>query len=222
MSKQTAQVKSTPDIYKGIPRQSELLKTTIVEDVHGQFFIYTKPQTINIVKQAQQKVWANFDEFAAENKNTLLTYHENLFKAEPPKDQNLVITAEWCWYKIASIVLNLDAFKYVSTPKTSSGRSSEILNRKYFYGEAEDTAHSETGTLKTPQALASLRLFRRAILEHGETTGEPGQEIRHITEAALKKFVEDNAAKLKTRQEPWRIFQYYRPQLLGAKLIKHD
>jgi hypothetical protein len=47
-------------------------------------------------------------------------------------------------------------------------------------------------------------------------------EKHTISEKDLKDAVIKRAAELKTRQDPWRIFQYYRPQLIQAKLIRHS
>jgi hypothetical protein len=206
-------IKSIPEVYQGLKQETSWLKNCIVEDVHGGYYMFSKPEDNHIIKTAVNKIWPNFEAFEKENKQTLLTYHANLFKKEPPKDQSLTETALWTWWKIISLAVD----RTERTPVTSSGRVSNLLGRKYFLGESKDDS-----SIKTPQAKACLTLFKAGLAAKGTDAGEPGKVIRHITEEALKTYVIENAATLKTRQDPWRIFQYYRPNLLNAKLIRHD
>ena len=209
MAKQAKQAKSIPEIYQGLDRNTELLKYCIVEDIHGQFFGYKTAAENNIVTPAVQKKWDNWEKFNDEGQSTIMTYHANLFDAEPPKDQALVLTSTYVWYKLFEHIENKNAFNQTRIP-TRAGRKSTIGNSEYRRGEPG------TGTLKTPQALASLKLFDKAL----EKDGTDHEEGRVITEDKLRKYIEDNAAELRTRQDPWRIFQYYRPQLIEQKLIK--
>jgi hypothetical protein len=41
-----------------------------------------------------------------------------------------------------------------------------------------------------------------------------------VTESRMQDIVNDRQAELQTRQDPWRIFQYYRPELIQCQLIK--
>jgi hypothetical protein len=41
-----------------------------------------------------------------------------------------------------------------------------------------------------------------------------------ITEGRMQDIVNDRADELQTRQDPWRIFQYYRPELMDCQLIR--
>ena len=41
-----------------------------------------------------------------------------------------------------------------------------------------------------------------------------------VTEARMQNIVNDRAEELNTKQDPWRIFQYYRPELIDCQLIK--
>lgn len=208
MSKQAT---SIPAEYQGLNRDTKFLKVCICEDVHGGFYMFEKPEAIHIVKEARQKVWANFDAFEKENKQTLLAYHENLFKKPAPKDQSLVETASWCWYKIISLAVD----RLPIQARSNTGRVSQILKRDYFLGTSTD----DSG-IKTPQAKACLRLFKEALEKIGTKSGEPGKEVLTVTEENLRKYIEENASALHTKQEPWRIFQYYRPNLINAKLIR--
>lgn len=47
-------------------------------------------------------------------------------------------------------------------------------------------------------------------------------DTQSCTEAQLRAKVAERAEELKTRQDPWRIFQYYRPMLVKAGVIAHN
>jgi hypothetical protein len=206
---------STPDIYHGIPNTVQRQNVYLVEDNAFHFSLHNNKaalealQSFNaLIKDSIFKQWAGFSAFCEESKNTISCYHSNLFNAEPPKDQDHIITAVYVWNKILSVAT---ADLTTQVPVTASGRKSTIGNCQYRAG-------SETGDgqLKTPQARACLKLFRE-ILNSDKATVEG--EDRYITEADLRQYIIDHAAELHTKQDPWRIFQYYRPNLISEKLI---
>ncbi len=179
-----------------------------------------------MVKEAQHKVWMPADQFMDENKQTILTYHENLFKKPvADKSQDLITTAAYCIYKMMSLATNRAT---ETTPTNADGRKASILTSKYFPGlDEERKERTDTGTLKTPQALCSLRLFRACLQESRDKhTADPkNQEIPmpdHVTEEALRQYVIDHADQLHTKQDPWRIFQYYRAAIISERLMRRE
>ena len=202
--KKSQEVKSSPEIYAGLNTNTEL-KAYVVEDVHMLYYIFDSKSHVHIVKEAIQKGWDGFNAFAEENKNTILAYHDNFFKVNPPEEQALDITAAYCWSKIISLAVDRRTTK---VPVNASGRKSTIGLCEYRAGVITEG----DGSLKTPQAKACLKLFRqRLALAEGDD--------KFILEADLRKYIEEHASELHTRQDPWRIFQYYRPNLIQEKLI---
>jgi hypothetical protein len=205
----STQQKSTPEIYHDLPDIRPNI--CIMEDNAAHFSLHNNPESIEklksfnaIIKDSIQKIWATFDAFTKENKNTVLAYHENLFSAEPPKNQNIIITATYCWRKMQKIA-TADLTSQV--PVTASGRKSTIGTCEYRPGPTQGD-----GQLKTPQARECLKMFRECFEQkHGDRN--------HITEEELRKYIEDNVSRLHTKQPAWRIFQYYRPELIAQNLI---
>lgn len=147
----------------------------------------------------------NFDEFEARPIQTILTYHEQFFKCEPPKKQTKTLTALQIWaYFLREGKPHLPNVNAETGEKI---RKSSIAGRQYFKGESYGKPHE----VKTFQALKCINIFTDAL---GTNPA--------ITEEDLKAAIIKRATELKTKQDPWRIFQYYRPQLIKAKLIKHD
>lgn len=213
MSKKTKTVKSTPEIYVGLISDSKNLSRCMIEDHEGNFSLFDNAIQLEklesfetLIKPTIFKRWDNFNAFDEQvNEQTALTYHENLFHAPPPKGQELITTKLHVWHKLCSQVKNNLTDK-TGTPKDPvTNRKSTILNCTYHHGEIKEG----TADIKTYQALKSLELFRQCIGDR-----------ESVTEGELKQYVIDHAEILKTKQDPWRIFQYYRPALIKAQLIR--
>jgi hypothetical protein len=213
MAKQNKQAKSTPEIYIGLVSDPKNLRRCLIEDINMVYSLFDSPQQLegytsykDLILPTIQKRWDSFDRFVEkENEQTVLTYHEQLFGANPPKKQDLITTQLMVWHKLCNTVKN-DCTDKTGTPKDpGTGRKSTILNCVYSPGEIKEG----TADITTYQALQCLKLFRACIGDRAE-----------ITEGELKQYIIDHAADLRTRQDPWRIFQYYRPGLIAAKLLR--
>jgi hypothetical protein len=214
--------KSVPSIYEGINPDNKLLHLFLMEDVDGNTSVFNNEAQLTSMKSYQEliaptirKTWKGLDAFLEENEQTVLTYHEQMFGANPPKDQDRVTTATYTWRKLVSQAKNQCQSKETVDPVT--GRKSTIGNRLYFLGSGDTTQ-----VIKTPQAQACYKIFTETLDKHGTEQPVNEKPTRVITEAVLKQAVIDRAGELKTRQDPWRIFQYYRPSLLKMGLIRHN
>lgn len=210
MSKQQ---KSIPTIYHELPTSATRTTICVMEDLNGNFSLHNNRSALEklqsfsaLIKDTIQKIWDGFDAFTRENKQTILAYHANLFGAEPPKNQDIVITALYTWNKIIKAA---KTDMTTEVPVSATGRKSTIGLCEYTLGPTEGD-----GQLKTPQAKACLKLFRQCLTERSANKDKP-----MITEEVLKQFIVDHASELHTRQEPWRIFQYYRPELISQNLL---
>lgn len=208
MSKQAKTHKSVPTIYQGLLQDPVNTSRCVIIDAEGTISVFDSPRTLETMKSYESLIkptidarWDNFDAFLANQSQAILAYHANYFGAEPPKGQLHEVTALLTWHKM---IANAKNVVIPSVPISDTGRKSTILNCQYLPGE-----ESGTGALKTPQALACIRLFRACL----------GDQLS-VSEGVLKKYVEDHAAELHTRQDPWRIFQYYRAQLISAKILR--
>ena len=206
MAKQTKIAQNQVEIYQGLDITKNQ-NACVVEDVHSLFYIFDNPSSIHILKEARLKVWDGIGVFMDQGKQTILCYHENLFKCNPDKSLNPVKISQYTWAKIVSLAVDR---RSVHTP-TQNGRKSTI-------GLCEYRATSELGEgqLKTPQAKACIKLFREVLASDKATATDTD---RFVTEEVLRQYIIDHAAELHTKQDPWRIFQYYRPNLITEKLI---
>ena len=68
-----------------------------------------------------------------------------------------------------------------------------------------------------PQAKTCLEFFAELVKE-ANPSGE--NRIETIKEDRVKAYVIEQQTRLQTRQDPWRIFQYYRPTLIKEGFIR--
>lgn len=214
MAKKTkTTAKSTPEIYIGLISDSANLRRCLIEDVDSNYSLFENGKQLEglksyevLIKPTIAKRWDSFNQFEETvNEQTALTLHENLFGKNPPEGQDLVTTKLHVWHKLCTTAKNNLTDKTGTQTDPVTNRKSTILNCVYMPGEITEG----TADVKTYQALKCLELFRDCIGDREE-----------VTEGELKQYVIDHADILKTRQEPWRIFQYYRPTLIKAKLMR--
>ena len=216
MSTKQKKTQPIPEIYQHLTNRSpSLLKMGILVDLNNNITLFETPHRLESMESYKSLIvpsimnrWDNHDAFNEQGKNTILTWHSNLFNAEPPKGQSLLEASLYCWYELCHRAKN----RLMNTAPTdpSTGRKSSITTRKYFIGNEPDITKTQ---IKTPQALACYKIFTEELSKTG---------TNHISEGDLKTKVIERAPELKTRQDPWRIFQYYRPQLISAKLIRYE
>lgn len=68
-----------------------------------------------------------------------------------------------------------------------------------------------------PQAKTCMEFFKECASKRGH---DDAKGIFEISEKDFNEYVVAEAPRLKTRQDPWRIFQYYRPQLIQGKFLR--
>jgi hypothetical protein len=192
-----------PEIYQGLVRSGTIAKQIIVIDKHGGVFRFSNVSKISILKDAIAQQWNGWSEdFDKQPKDEILKAHQRVFQAAPPKDQQLIESSLMTWLKLAQIAY--DRTDEAATAKKIA--KSKVLSRTYTY--IKDPA--KAATLVTPQAKACLQIISESV----------NKETLTINEVDLKAAIEAKCALLKTRQEPWRIFQYYRTGLINSGCLK--
>jgi len=197
-----------------------------ISAVSGKVYMYRDEKSITLVESARNRntEWANWSEFndlvAAKDMVTLAT---NLgirlnFKKGPKEDLSLEVWSELC--EIADDRRQAPATISKRDPVNGNtikqrGRKPQNLGaRKYeFTGLKTEDKKSILNDCPctTRQAKKIYEFFVDEYLKTGSTI---------ITEARMQDIVNDRAAELQTKQDPWRIFQYYRPELMQCQLIR--
>ena len=99
------------------------------------------------------------------------------------------------------------------TKGAASRSAGKLANRKYVrvkdsdLSAAEIVQRDESVRALCPQASVCYQIFISAGTDE-------------VPEARMRELVEEHADEIKTKQDPWRIFQYYRPMLIRERLIR--
>ena len=192
------------DIYQTLtPPSKSVAARKIILDGTGQVYVFSSAESPVPADVAIDIEFRDMDDFIRRGRGTILAYHEKFLGCEAPKKQDAETSAFMTW---AWMVKNGKPILDQRNAEGEKVRKSTIGESLYMRGEV-----SETGSIKTPQAKVCYDLFCRCI---GSSSS--------VTEADLRKFVEAHGAELKTKQDPWRIFQYYRPNLIASKHIRRS
>jgi hypothetical protein len=198
-----------PEIYRNLNQDNRNAKLCIVlpEGTNPKMYKYASRKDCPLPDKDIKMHYVDWDAFE-QDKNwqmpQLEEEHKKLFGHPiPPKlnraEVSLIIWHKWC-----------ETAEDKTKVAVTTGRKSTIESR--IYTRVYEDGKPTQAQLKTPQAMACLKIFEESM----------DTEKHTISEKDLKDAVIKRAAELKTRQDPWRIFQYYRPQLIQAKLIRHS
>jgi hypothetical protein len=203
------------DLLNAPTKTSASRKIVIVDDLEGNK--ETGNSTVHVYPDKESpvdlqniyKTFNNFDEFSSRPSQEILTHHANIFNEEPPKKQILITTAlyVWAWF-VKNGTPHIPESQQVDPVTGKKERKSSIKTRKYFLGT------QSTLPEKCPaQMITCNKIFTELLNKSGKDS---------ITEAELEAEIIQRTSELKTRQDPWRIFQYYRPRLIANKLIRSE
>jgi hypothetical protein len=200
--KKQAKAQKVPEIYQGLVRSNESAKTKICIDLEGE--VYKYDTACPLVTRSIAHNWPGWDGgFDKQGKEDILEWHKKLFKVEPPKNQDLTDTSLMCYLKLVSLAKDRTSEAGEKLVK----KEKKIMSREYWIPEGADPS-----VIQTPQAKVCFAIVYDAT--------EKG--TKHITEEELRKHVYARGGELKTRQDEWRIFQYYRPMLVQKGVLKHS
>ena len=202
-----------PDIRPNDPRLGHMLTRNIKT---GSCVRYT-----NAVKKMDQSMlqskasgeieifmnWAVFEEeITVKHLKELAAFYEITLPKKATKiDVSLLVWMTMCE----------SAQSGTSQPAEVAGhivhKKGKLADRSYVRVDDNELTEGEVKIRKnvilTPQARSCLDIF----LSEG---------TKEVTEVRMMEIVNDKRDRLRTRQDPWRIWQYYRPTLIRERFIR--
>jgi hypothetical protein len=215
-----------PAHYAGLDASKEGTTLCLVIDEHGDVFKFDDGSSVTIITEAIAHKFVGFDMFDTymeRHHDEFARLHERVFHRPCTRDDDLIMGRLFLWKKLVQIAKDRTAKKEL---KNEQGRKYTIGTRCYFAGPRSNDKE-QVSLIKTPQAKACFRILMETLASRKEQYEkfrvDPTEVIvPSVTELELRKIIESRAAELNTKQDPWRIFQYYRPTLLQDHLITHD
>jgi hypothetical protein len=202
--------------YNTIPRDKRDLHHTLCLDKHGTWRKYTKPENITVMSSARQVTYRNYEDFDDEvTLGDLIALHEEFFRKAPTKklqkdraELSLII-----WHHLCNVADDRTTIGQTEAHTDDNGnrRRQSLADREYTVRTVEDL----------PKALSSVPPQARVCYQ---ILADICEQQDSVSEQALMGAVAQASeqGRLKTKQDPWRIFQYYRPKLVEHNLITHD
>lgn len=194
-------------------------KRCVVQAQDGLTYLFPS-ESASVAIINPRNVWKSWEDFSARVlPGELESLHQTLFdRGVPAKElKDLTELSVKVWMRLCETSLNRLGLG------TSNVRpaAAKLQNRVYEVLSTEVPANIKL----PPQARTCLAFFAEQIkpivdakVAAGTALADVG--IISVSEAEHKAYVIAQAPRLATRQDPWRIFQYYRPQLIQLKLIR--
>lgn len=214
-------------IYQGLDRSDAVKHAVLVCNSLGEWFRF-KLWTDRVMIMNREEEFKDFEEFkkygvSLNDKPAAVELYTKHFGFPPPKNAKVEQIAEAVWCKMyAKAKDRTEDYRTGGGRDVVTGKKKRKRNldgRKYWIpdapnAEAARETMSKLGSLP-PQAKACLKIFQKELKDSDKTS---------LTESEVKDMVmrARDRGDMKTKQDPFRIWQYYRPTLVEAGLIKHD
>jgi len=170
----------------------------VVIDKHRQVFVFSRPEAVHIIKDAIIHRFNKWEEIDGLPKQTLIEVYEIICKKKPEIGMSYVDVSVKAWLTaLREGVDRTDASLRVKADGSTSPRP--LGERRYKVTDKP-----------CPSSLVLQARLVHAILKR--------DAVMWIDEESLKSIIA--SSDLKTRQDPWRIFQYYRPTLVKCGLLE--
>lgn len=177
-------------------------------------YVFTKMSAVNLSKNtlAGAATFEGFDAFEQSCRTRkdidewAKLFETDLEKCPTRVEACLRVWDEWLGQARAP---ELEAEKHAAQKKqdTAHTREGKLSGRKYVLVKLTDLGQLRTReqaeAALPPQAKKCLEIMR-------ELCGESGE----VTEERMRNTIIERADELHTRQDPWRIFQYYRARMI--------
>lgn len=165
-------------------------------------------------------IYANWEAFShkadtAEGVAELEHLHQICFEEPVPKDlvKDPIELSIRVFVQLAATALDrLDSGSKTPGPR---GMAKKLENRMY-----ECLSFEVPHNIKMPPQAKECLKFLAELAALDEYKINESRAIVTIPEKVVREKVMRDQLRLHTRQDPWRIFQYYRPVLIKEKLIR--
>lgn len=215
--------KDPKEIYNGLrTKKNEVDLLVVLQRSTGVYIKYRRGAAVTVMSQDIEGKWDGFDNFAdTHTLDALSGMHKELFGKAIPKGMVKDEVALMVWAKIiarAKDRTDLGGGETINKEGKRGPRES-LGDRIYIF--ALERYNKEEKLPKQVHAImeAVQTYFQSSKNEDDHDQGNPAileKELRPVIEQAAKNGV------LTTKQDPWRIFSYYRPMLVQNGLVKHD
>jgi hypothetical protein len=197
--------------------QKKHYKRCLVLSQEGMYYLFPDELHGGTRIMSPRALYKSWDDFSAKegNEEALTRLHVMAFSEAPTKKElkDLVELSVKVWMRLCeTAICRLDE----ASPGSNTGAkrtNHKLADRRYEVVKFEIPADVKL----PPQAKTCMVFFKELATKagHDDTKG-----VFDVPEKDFNAYVVEQSARLNTRQDPWRIFQYYRPQLIQGGFIR--
>lgn len=200
--------------------QKKHYKRCLVNSQDGMWYLFpTSALSVAIINP--RVVYPDFDTFQKETlEDRLVTLFETAFcrvatKAELKDPFELAVMV---WMQLCKTAVDrLNSAPDPASISPITGKVKRVFKKLENRGYEVIKLEVDPALKLPPQAKTCLEFFAEMVKVRNP---EGENRIETIPEKDVQEYVLKEQARLKTRQDPWRIFQYYRPQLIKDGFIR--
>ena len=199
--------------YEGLDLSKDYCSRALVRArAGGELISFQKLSDSTLMDNNVAAQYGGWEDYLQKHRAELPDAHMVIFHRLPHKDLTEDDVALRCYsalLKQSKDRMGLGA----KSKKSGDGHRASLDDRTYFIVKHGAEELKKLLDAQPPQAQTCYAILKKEC-------GEKGDE--GCVEVVLRAVVTKRTEDIKTRQDPWRIFQYYRPRLVEAGLIKHD
>ncbi len=196
--------------------QKRNYKRSLVRSQENIWYLFESELQAGIRIMNPRAIYKSWDDFSnVITIEELTTLHVTCFDKQPTKQElkDKVELSVKVWMRLCETALNrLEEGDGTVKAPGERKTAAKLQNRGY---EVLKTKVPDDLKLP-PQAKTCMEFFAELV----STAPASQDSIVTIPETQFKDYVMANAARLNTRQDPWRIFQYYRAVLISSGFIR--
>ena len=187
----------------------------LVQSQDGLWYVFpNEATTVAIINPRKVHVsWAKFSEEMELAPAILHDLFVTAFNREPTKSEakDTIEMSIMVWMQLSKTAMN--RLNSAPDPKSlnDKGEVKRVFKKLQNRGYEVIKLEVDPALKLPPQAKTCLEFFSELVKE-ANPSGE--DKIVTIPEKVVQDYVLKEQARLATRQDPWRIFQYYRPTLI--------
>jgi hypothetical protein len=197
-------------------KQKEHYKHSLVQSQESLWYLFPNETQAGIKIMSPRDLFKSWEDFQLRTDIPRLEALHFVAFNEKPKAKELKDQMELSikvWMRLCeTAVQRLD--EPTAGGNTGAKRTAhKLADRKYEVVKKDIPADVKL----PPQAKTCMAFFAEKMAKAGH---DDAKGIFEISEKEFNEYVVEQAERLKTRQDPWRIFQYYRPQLIQGGFIR--
>lgn len=196
-------------------------KRCLVKSQDGMWYLFPTAAVGSVSIINPRHVFPDFDTFQQGlNEKTLGDFFSEAHCRDATKEEqkDQFEMAVMAWMQLAKCAIDrLNSAPDPAKINPETGKLKRVFKKLENRGYEIIKLELDANLKMPPQAKTCLEFFSELVKKYNP---EGEDKIVTVPEKEVQAYVLEQQIRLKTRQDPWRIFQYYRPTLIQNGFIR--